>query len=167
MTIVEFNHLSENEKREALHKCCASFTWVNLILTVFPVQDLEDLIQQAEEKWQQCTEKDWLEAFANHPKIGDVKVLKEKFTSTATWASNEQAGVNIASDFVLNDLTKGNEDYEHKFGFIFIVCATGKSADEMLQLLKTRLPNSPQQEIKIAAAEQNKITLLRLKKLFT
>ncbi len=162
MTIVEFNHLSENEKHEALHKCCASFTWVNLMLPIFPVQDLEDLLQQAEEKWQQCNEKDWLEAFAHHPKIGDVK----EFASTATWASNEQAGVNIASDLVLNDLAKGNEDYEHKFGFIFIVCATGKSAEEMLQLLKARLPNSYHQEIKIAAAEQNKITILRLKKLF-
>ncbi len=166
MTIAEFDHLSEAEKREALLKCCGSEAWINKMLTVFPAEDLVDLMQHAEEKWQQCTEKDWLEAFAHHPKIGDVKTLKDKFASTAKWASSEQAGVDAATEEMMIDLAKGNKNYEQKFGFIFIVCATGKSASEMLELLKARLSNSPQHEIKIAAAEQNKITLLRLQKLF-
>jgi 2-oxo-4-hydroxy-4-carboxy-5-ureidoimidazoline decarboxylase len=166
MTIAQFDHLSEGEKREALFKCCGSTTWVNKMLTALPVDDLVDLLQYAEEKWQQCTEQDWLEAFTHHPKIGDVSALKQKFASTANWASNEQSGVDVASDDILNALAKGNEDYEQKFGFIFIVCATGKSAAEMLGLLESRLPNSPEKEMKIAAGEQNKITLIRLEKLF-
>jgi 2-oxo-4-hydroxy-4-carboxy-5-ureidoimidazoline decarboxylase len=166
MTIAEFDHLSENEKREVLLKCCGSAVWVDKMLTAFPVEDLVDLLQHAEEKWQQCTEKDWLEAFTHHPKIGDIQSLKAKFANTAAWASNEQAGVDTASDDVLIALAKGNTDYEHKFGYIFIVCATGKSAAEMLGLLESRLPNDPEKEIKIAAEEQNKITRIRLEKLF-
>ncbi|RKR83809.1 2-oxo-4-hydroxy-4-carboxy-5-ureidoimidazoline decarboxylase [Mucilaginibacter gracilis] len=166
MTIAEFDHLSESEKQDALFQCCGSTTWVNLMLTAFPVEDLVDLLEYADEKWQQCKKKDWLEAFTHHPKIGDVASLKQKFASTANWASGEQAGVNTAPDDVLNALAKGNTDYEEKFGFIFIVCATGKSAGEMLWLLQSRLPNDPDKEIEIAAAEQAKITRIRLEKLF-
>lgn len=166
MTIAQFDHLSEAEQRDALTTCCGSATWVNLMLSVLPVEDLVDLLEYADEKWKQCTEADFLEAFKHHPKIGDKTSLKEKFASTATWASNEQAGVNTASNDVINALAKGNDDYEQKFGFIFIVCATGKSAAEMLGLLEARLPNDPAEEIKIAAAEQAKITRIRLQKLF-
>jgi len=166
MTIAEFDHLSEAEKREQLFKCCGSSHWVDMMLPVFPVEDLVDLLQYADEKWLQCNERDWLEAFSHHPKIGDKSSLKEKFATTASWASNEQSGVSTASDDVIEALAKGNEDYEKKFGFIFIVCATGKSAEEMLGLLMARLPNDPDKEIRIAAEEQGKITAIRLNKLF-
>ena len=92
--------------------------------------------------------------------------MQKKF-ATKEWASNEQSGVNEASDTILNELANRNEEYEKKFGFIFIVCATGKSASEMLELLNKRLPNTPDTEIKIAAREQNKITHLRINKLFS
>lgn len=166
MTIAEFDHLSESEKCEALFKCCGSTTWVNLMLPVFPVEDLVDLLQYADEKWDECNRTDWLEAFTHHPKIGDKNLLRAKFAATAAWASNEQAGVNSASDDVIDALAQGNQDYETKFGYIFIVCATGKSAAEMLYLLRSRLPNDPEKEIEIAAAEQAKITRIRLEKLF-
>jgi 2-oxo-4-hydroxy-4-carboxy-5-ureidoimidazoline decarboxylase len=166
MTIAEFDHLSDAEKQDALFKCCGSTTWVNLMMTTFPVDDLVDLLEYAGEKWVQCEETDWLEAFTHHPKIGDVSALKDKFASTAKWASGEQSGVDNASDDILIALAKGNADYEAKFGFIFIVCATGKSAAEMLGLLESRLPNDPDKEISIAAGEQGKITHIRLEKLF-
>ena len=166
MTIAEFDRLSEAEKRDALFKCCGSTTWVNKMLAVLPAEDLVDLLQDADEQWLQCAEPDWLEAFTHHPKIGDKSSLKEKFASTAAWASGEQSGVNQASDEVIDALAKGNDDYFNKFGFIFIVCATGKSAEEMLALLNARLPNDPDKELRIAAEEQAKITAIRLNKLF-
>ena len=95
-----------------------------------------------------------------------MKSLEKKF-ATKEWASAEQSGVGGASVDVLNELAAGNSEYEKKFGYIFIVCATGKSAQEMLELLKKRLPNSPEAELKIAAREQNKITHLRIDKLFS
>ncbi|MEO6523656.1 MAG: 2-oxo-4-hydroxy-4-carboxy-5-ureidoimidazoline decarboxylase [Mucilaginibacter sp.] len=166
MTIAEFNLLSETEKYDALFKCCGSTSWANLMLTVFPVDSLADILIAADEKWAQCDEEDYLEAFTHHPKIGDKDSLKERFAATATWASNEQSGVNTASADVIDALAKGNRDYEDKFGYIFIVCATGKPASEMLWLLESRLPNDPDREIEIAATEQAKITRIRLEKLF-
>jgi 2-oxo-4-hydroxy-4-carboxy-5-ureidoimidazoline decarboxylase len=166
MTIAEFDHLNVEKKKELLLQCCGSSAWVNRMLDIFPVEDLVELLEGAEEIWYDCKESEWLEAFEHHPKIGDINSLKEKFASTKEWASNEQSGVNEASESLINELADANKKYEHKFGFIFIVCATGKSAEEMLNLLKSRLDNIREDEIKIAASEQNKITKLRLEKLF-
>ncbi len=165
MTIDEINNLEEKLRREELRKCCGSRSWVNKLNAQFPVLDEEDLLEKSDSVWAECVEEDWLEAFTHHPKIGDVDSLKKKFASTAAWAGNEQSGVNAANDEVIQALAKGNDDYEKKFGFIFIVCATGKSAEEMLALLSERIHNDRDTEIHIAAAEQNKITQLRLKKL--
>lgn len=166
MTIAEFDHLRDETKRGLLVQCCGSSAWVDKMLTVFPVEDLVELLEAAEEKWDECNEEDWKEAFDHHPKIGDIDTLKEKFANTAQWASAEQSGVNDAAENVIQELVKGNEAYEKKFGNIFIVCATGKSAGQMLDILKQRLNNSKEEEIKIAAAEQLSITKLRLEKLF-
>ena len=146
-------------------KCCGSQVWVNKMLPFFPADDLVELLEDAEEQWFKCSEADWKEAFAHHPKIGDVESLKKKFASTATWASGEQSGVNTADQQTIEALAKGNNEYEKKFGYIFIVCATGKSAGEMLGLLNERLINDPGEEIEVAADEQNKITKLRIEKL--
>ena len=108
---------------------------------------------------------DWLEAFTHHPKIGDISSLRAKFANTKGWASGEQSGTASASEETLVGLADGNRDYEDRYGYIFIVCATGKSADEMLGLLRARLGNDPAQELRIAAAEQAKITRIRLEKL--
>jgi 2-oxo-4-hydroxy-4-carboxy-5-ureidoimidazoline decarboxylase len=129
-------------------------------------EDLVNLEDLAEEKWYECTQADWKEAFQHHPKIGNIQSLKEKYSDTKEWASNEQSGVEAANDNTLAALAEANEMYEKKFGYIFIVCATGKSAAQMLDILNSRLPNDEATEIQIAAEEQLKITKLRLEKLF-
>ena len=135
------------------------------MLPFIPADDMIELLEDAEEEWNQCSEEDWKEAFSHHPKIGDVESLTKKFASTAQWASGEQSAVNVASKETIEALAEGNRLYEEKFGYIFIVCATGKSAEEMLMLLRSRLENKPEEEILIAADEQNKITKLRIEKL--
>ncbi|NUO80414.1 2-oxo-4-hydroxy-4-carboxy-5-ureidoimidazoline decarboxylase [candidate division KSB1 bacterium] len=131
----------------------------------FPFQTKEELCAAAEEAWFKLLPNDWLEAFAHHPKIGDVDSLRAKFASTRQWAEGEQAGVHEASEAVLLALAEGNAQYENKFGYIFIVCATGKSAAEMLAILQARLLNDHATELQIAAVEQSKITKIRLEKL--
>jgi 2-oxo-4-hydroxy-4-carboxy-5-ureidoimidazoline decarboxylase len=165
MTLHELNTISKQQLTEELNKCCGSSAWVNNMLPFFPADDMVEILEDAEEQWWKCSEADWKEAFAHHPKIGDVESLKKKFASTAQWASGEQSGVTAASQQTIQALAEGNKDYEKKFGYIFIVCATGKSAEEMLEILQSRLPNSPEDEIQIAADEQNKITKLRIEKL--
>ena len=167
MTLHELNTLPKDQLKTELFNCCGSTTWVEKMLPFFPADDMVELLNDAEDEWYGCSEADWLQAFAQHPKIGDMESLKKKFASTAGWAGVEQAAVAAASQQTLEALAKGNEEYEQKFGFIFIVCATGKSADEMLQMLQERLPNSREEEIQIAAEEQNKITQLRIQKLLS
>ena len=167
MTLHELNILPKDQLKQELFKCCGSNAWVDKMLPFFPADDMVELINDAEDQWYECSEADWLEAFTHHPKIGDVESLKKKFAATAQWASGEQGAVAEASEETLKALAEGNEAYEKKFGFIFIVCATGKSAEEMLQLLQARLPNEKEEEIKIAMDEQNKITQLRLQKLLS
>ena len=170
MTLHELNTLPHQQLIAELTKCCGSPAWVNKMLPFFPADDLVELLEDAEEQWFKCGEADWKEAFARHPKIGDIDSLKKKFASTADpiaigWASGEQSGVSTASQKTIEVLAASNKKYEDKFGYIFIVCATGKSAEEMLEILQSRLLNSPEDEIQVAADEQNKITKLRLEKL--
>lgn len=151
--------------RIELVKCCASSRWVDGMLAARPFADDNTVLQTAANCWWQLDQSDWLEAFAAHPKIGDVDSLRAKFANTRQWAGGEQAGVAGASEDVLQRLAELNDAYEKKFGYIFIVFATGKSADEMLAILESRLPNNAETELKIAAGEQLKITELRLRKL--
>jgi 2-oxo-4-hydroxy-4-carboxy-5-ureidoimidazoline decarboxylase len=165
MNIKRFNKLSRQVTFSELERCCGSTAWVKGMLNAGPFLDKDSLHKKSDEIWSTVSKADILEAFKHHPQIGDVDSLKKKFASTATWAGNEQKGTSQASDQILLALQKGNQDYLDKFGFIFIVCATGKSAQEMLDLLNERLPNDEAIELHIAAAEQNKITHLRLNKL--
>lgn len=164
MTLHEFNILPKEQLIRELTNCCGSSAWVQRMLPFIPADDMVELLEDAEEQWWLCSEEDWKEAFRHHPKIGDRESLQKKFASDK-WAAGEQGGVNTASAATLDALAEGNRLYEEKFGYIFIVCATGKTADEMLTLLQERLPNTPGEEIKIAADEQNKITQLRIEKL--
>lgn len=154
---MKLNDLSVPEKEDALHACCGSIAWVRKMMAIFPVKDEEHLLTAATQYWYECAPVDWIEAFNHHPKIGA--------TTDNKWAAEEQSAVTQATDNVLYRLAEGNRLYEEKFGYIFIVCATGKSAEEMLALLTERLPNTPAEEIKIAMEEQDKITRIRLKKL--
>ncbi|HUM97112.1 MAG TPA: 2-oxo-4-hydroxy-4-carboxy-5-ureidoimidazoline decarboxylase [Chitinophagaceae bacterium] len=165
MTLHEFNTLPHESLIAELSKCCGARAWVQRMLPFIPADDLVELLEDAESQWWLCTEDDWKEAFAHHPKIGDINSLMKKFANTAAWASGEQSGVNTATDEIIKLLSEGNRLYEEKFGYIFIVCATGKSAIEMLNLLNERLKNNPEEEIQIAADEQTKITKLRIEKL--
>jgi 2-oxo-4-hydroxy-4-carboxy-5-ureidoimidazoline decarboxylase len=167
MTIAEFDHLDTAQKRTFLLPCCGSAAWVDKIIAALPAEDLIDLLEIAEDTWYACDKQDWLEAFATHPKIGDLQSLKEKFSSTAQWAEGEQSSVKQASEQTLKELAEGNRQYEEKFGYIFIISAAGKSADDMLGSLKARMNNSPEEELKNAMEEQLKIAKLRLEKLFT
>lgn len=166
MTLSEFHALPEKEAFGTLFLCCGCTNWAQQLAAARPFGTLEDVKSTSDRIWAETTESDWLEAFSHHPKIGDVKSLEKKFASTAAWASGEQASVQQASSDVIQRLAQGNSEYENRFGFIFIVCATGKSAAEMLELLENRLPNDRETELRIAADEQNKITHIRLNKLF-
>lgn len=164
MTLDELNRLPAADAYNLFFNCCAVTQWAQSMADARPYSSPEALHQQARNLWPELSEADWLAAFEAHPKIGDIRSLKAKYASTKTLASGEQSGVNSASEEVLQRLAQGNTAYEEKFGFIFIVCATGRSAAEMLALLEARLPNSRDQEIPIAAAEQIKITHIRLDK---
>jgi len=162
MTIKAFNKLSKAERAKLLMSCCGSSTWVDLMLKQFPFADENGLVDAANDIWyNQCSSSDWLESFTHHPKIGDVKSLTKKF------AGKEQASVAAAAKKTIAALADANTEYEAKFGFIFIVCATGKSATEMLRLLEERLGNTIGEELHIAMGEQIKITILRFQKLIT
>jgi 2-oxo-4-hydroxy-4-carboxy-5-ureidoimidazoline decarboxylase len=166
MTLSEFNKLSQKQAFDCLFTCCGSTNWAEKMALKTPFNSIEELKKCADNLWAETSENDWLEAFTHHPKIGDIGSLEKKFAATAFWASSEQASVNQANRKVLEKLAAGNETYWQKFGFIFIVCATGKSAGEMLDLLNERLPNERVLELRIAAGEQNKITQIRIEKLF-
>jgi OHCU decarboxylase len=135
------------------------------MLAARPFASDQSVEASAAEIAKQLCRDDWLQAFAAHPRIGDADSLREKYSSTKQWASGEQSGIAEANDATIQELAQLNNDYVEKFGYIFIVCATGKSADEMLAILRDRLPNHPDAELLIAAQEQQKITLLRLRKL--
>ena len=161
MTLSSFNNLNKEAAAGELFSCCGSEHWVSLMMKEFPFASGDALIKKATAIWyDECREKDWLESFTHHPRIGDKKSLAEKFPG------KEQAGVASPTGEVIGALARANAEYEKKFGFIFIVCATGKSASEMLQLLNDRLNNERDRELRIAMGEQHKITLIRFKKLF-
>lgn len=160
MTLKDFNNLDRDAAAKELFSCCGSQNWVALLMQKFPFGSHETLIEKAREVWyEECNKNDWLESFRQHPKIGDKKSLTEKF------AGKEQASVASATEEIIDALAKANAEYEKKFGFIFIVCATGKSPEEMLRLMKDRLKNNSDDELTIAMGEQHKITLIRFKKL--
>ena len=165
MTLEEINIADENQLIGKLMLCCGSTNWAKSMVEARPFESVEDLHSTAVAIWQGLESSDWLEAFTHHPKIGDIESLRKKFASTAAWAEGEQSGTAQASEAVLKKLAELNDVYEKKYGYIFIVCATGKSADEMLALLEIRLDNPKDKELKIAAGEQQKITTIRLNKL--
>lgn len=167
MTLTELNALDEQAATELLHRCCGSRRWVQEMAAARPFATVDQLLRKAEEIWQKLSEDDWKEAFAHHPKIGDLGSLRQKFAQTASWSENEQAGVRSASEEIVRRLAEGNRLYEQKFGYIFIVCATGKSAEEMLMLLERRLHHSHEEEIVVAANEQARIMRLRLEKVLS
>ena len=155
--------MSEPEARAALTRCCGASRWVAGMLARRPFGDDQALHASADQLWASMDRADILEAFDHHPRIGaSLDALRQKFASTATISANEQAGALHASERELQRLHAGNLAYEARYGHIFIVCASGKSAAQMADILESRLHDSPEAELRIAAAEQAKITRLRL-----
>ena len=167
-SLEELNQMSEERVRAELTRCCGAARWVTGVLAQAPWPNEDALYKVANDVWGTMRRADILEAFTHHPRIGaDIEMLRVKFASTASWSGGEQAGVSSAGEKTLIALRDGNRAYEKKFGYIFIVCATGKSADEMLALLNERLGNRPADELAIAAREQGKIMRIRLEKLLS
>lgn len=165
MNLEHINSMTMQEREEQFYKCLSCKRIVNELVQGAPFESKDQLFEKLENLWSDASEEEKLEAFLGHPKIGDIKSLRAKYSNTKSWSSNEQSGAMEAAEETLQELADWNDKYEQKFGFIFIVCATGKSALEMLDLLKDRYPNDRNQEIDIAANEQLKITKLRLEKI--
>ena len=160
------NGLDDAAAEADLGRCCGAARWARAVAARRPFADGAALRAAAEAAWPALTDADWREAFTHHPKIGDIESLRGRYAHTRDWAASEQSRAQGAPDDVLQALAAGNAAYEARFGYIFIVCATGRSAGEMLALLRERLPNEPAVELGVAAEEQKKITRLRLDKLF-
>ncbi len=167
MQLAELNSLSDIQASESFSQTCGASRWVDAMVGSRPFESEASIYEAASRQFHGLEESDWLEAFQHHPRIGDVDSLREKFASTAAWAGKEQGSVNDADESVIHNLKAANDKYFDHFGFIFIVCATGKSAAEMLAILEGRIGNDRSDEIGIAAAEQIKITKLRLEKLLS
>lgn len=158
-----FNVATSDEARRVLQTCCGSSRWVEAMLRARPFATREAMLEQARTIWFALDERDWREAFSHHPPIGDREALRQRFPATHHLSEREQAGVTAAPDEVLDALAEGNRRYLEKFGYIFIICASGKSAEEMLVEIRARLAHDPATEIRIAAEEQARITELRLR----
>jgi 2-oxo-4-hydroxy-4-carboxy-5-ureidoimidazoline decarboxylase len=156
------DRVDAGEARRLLTTCCGSRRWVEHMLERRPFRSRDVLLASARDIWFGLDRADWLEAFSHHPKIGDVGALRARFASTRHLSEKEQAGVTGAGEETLDALAAVNAEYESKFGYIFIVCATGLTAEQMLTMLYARSHNDPETEIRVAAEEQAKITEWRL-----
>ena len=162
--VEKLNRLGADEAHAALLACCGSTRWASEVAALRPFWDVGQLLRIAGRVWRELGREDWLEAFRAHPKIGESKAERETGKEARRWAEGEQSGARAAAAETLDALTRANREYEERFGFIFIVCATGKSAEEMLGLLRARMTNDPETELRVAAGEQWRITELRLRK---
>ena len=164
MKLSEFNLVDKNAAKTFLLSCCHGERWSDKVINARPYPSKSQLLDSAKVFWMGVDESEALIAFSHHPKIGDMRVLRNKY---AKQANAEQGQVKEASDKILHDLMNQNENYEDKFGFIFIVFASGKSAEQMLALLKERINNTRSQEIQNAIIEQGKILVNRISKSIT
>ncbi|MGB0033865.1 MAG: allantoicase [Candidatus Acidiferrales bacterium] len=163
--VERFNHLSKAQARKALYDCCGSKKWVARMMAQKRFANMASLYEAADKILAQLDANDWLEAFRHHPAIGELKA-KEKQSATARgWSAGEQSAAQKSSPETQATLAAANRSYQKKFGHVFLICATGKTSEEILSSLQQRLSNAPEAELRIAAEEQRKITRLRLEKL--
>jgi len=165
VSVAELNAMSEPQAKELLAECCGASRWVSRMLARRPFKSRAAVLSTANEIWRSLDPGDWREAFSHHPRIGERKRATPRTERGTAWAAREQSGVELAHDDVRADLAAANREYEQRFGYIYIVFATGKSAERMLALARERLVNDPDIELRVAAEEQRKITRLRLDKL--
>jgi OHCU decarboxylase len=165
MRLDELNRLSPEQARAELLKCCGSTAWAKRAADARPYANQHELLAAADDIWWNLAEEDWLEAFRAHPKIGEKKAAAAQSAEAKRWSAQEQSESECAAADTKAALVAGNREYEQRFGFIFIICATGRSAKEILSALNGRLKNDSATELRVAAEEQRKITQLRLQKL--
>ncbi len=159
------NALPQKSAESELLRCCGSTPWARRVAEARPFASSEELLTVADRVWWSLDAEDWLEAFRAHPRIGERKPTAGETTGTERWSAQEQSGMQLSPEQVRAALAEGNREYEKRFGHIFLICATGKSGEEMLTILRERLGNDPATELHVAAEEQRKITHLRLRKL--
>jgi 2-oxo-4-hydroxy-4-carboxy-5-ureidoimidazoline decarboxylase len=164
--VAAFDAMPDHEAAMVLQTCCGTSAWVQGMTVRRPFGTLPVLLQSADELWWSLRPDDWREAFDHHPRIGGDAAAATQTERAKAWSSEEQHGASAASAQVRQALAEGNREYERRFGHIYLVCATGRSADELLGMLRARLTNDPATELRIAAGEQAKITRLRLEKMF-
>lgn len=165
ITIAQLDTMPETEAAFKLATCCGSSKWVAEMVRRRPFHARDHVLSAAEEIADRMEGGDWLEAFAHHPKIGETRARASVSQVAANWSAGEQSAVGRVSGAVRDALGAANIEYERKHGFIFIISANGRDADEILQSLLKRLDNTTEEEMAIAAQEQRKITRLRLEKL--
>jgi OHCU decarboxylase len=169
-TLAAWNAARASKARDAMLACCGAGRWADAMVALRPIASVEALSEAADRVWGTMQEADWLEAFACHPRIGERRGIGECKVSThagaesAAWSRAEQSRASAASETVLAEIAAGNQRYEELFGFTYIVCATGKSAEEMLAILKRRLGSTREAELREAAAQQRQIMQIRLGK---
>lgn len=161
------NALVGKQAERELLACCGSTNWASHLAAQRPFGGWQQLLDAGDNHWRELGRQDWLEAFSRHPKIGEKAAAPSESAQTLEWSCQEQAGVRDATAETVSQLAEANRAYQAKFGYIFIVCATGKTSDQMLALLRQRLQNDADAELRVAAEEQRKITHLRLEKLLT
>jgi len=164
--VAAFDALPDYDAAPLLESCCGSHAWIQAMLERRPFRSLARILDEADEIWWSLSPEDWREAFDHHPRIGDQSAAAPQAAVARAWSADEQRGATASSDATRQAIVDGNREYERKFGHIYLVSATGKSAAEILDLLRVRLSNDPATELRVAALEQAKITRLRLEKLF-
>jgi len=164
--VATFDALPDYDAAPLLETCCGSHAWIREMLAHRPFRSLMRILDEADEVWWSLAPDDWREAFDHHPRIGEQSAAAPQGAVARAWSADEQRGVTQSSEGTRQALADGNREYERKFGHIYLVSATGKSAAEILDLLRARLSNDPATELRVAALEQAKITRLRLEKLF-
>ena len=165
--VAALDALPPDEAVPLLASCCGAGEWVRRVAGRRPFRTVEALLAAADEIWWSLAPADWMEAFAHHPRIGERAAAAAQGERARGWSADEQRGVSSSGDTVREALAEGNREYERRFGHIYLVSAAGKSADELLAILRRRLSNDPATELRVAAGEQAKITRLRLEKLLS
>jgi 2-oxo-4-hydroxy-4-carboxy-5-ureidoimidazoline decarboxylase len=165
ISVEGLNALSADRASELFRACCGASRWVAAMVNRRPFFSRHAVLQAADDEWHAMTEADWLEAFSHHPRIGESVAVAGGSATARSWSASEQSAVTSGTEETRIGLARLNHDYETRFGFIYIVCATGRSAGDLLALAKRRMQNDRDSELRVAAEEQRMITRLRLEKL--
>ena len=165
-SVAALNAMQREQLAEHLRACCGSERWVERMIARRPFANPEAVLAASDAVCKSLAAEDWLEAFAHHPRLGETRAAVPQGARARGWSAGEQAGLADAGGDLRAALAAANAAYEQQFGYICIICATGRDSEELLAITRARLGNTPKIELRIAAEEQRKIARLRLRKLF-